>query len=222
MLQRRTKCKIQNLRFSYSKNTANFEAFRLNISSSINLFFSEECCEVCTYFIHSWNWILLSFLINNIPRFLFLLISWMKLNRLSCMMWPNLLFFWYLIWRVFYLFIEFLFQLDGLRYAASSSFYGGGGCLHSSQSDNTRRESSISTDSGYLMSLPESRRDSAEVENFRENNMMYKNNGQQQHFKREEFLDTFNSQPKVGKVVGLMYKGDTKWPATMGQKIEKK
>ena len=52
--------------------------------------------------------------------------------------------------------------------------------------------------------------------------MMYKNNGQQQHFKREEFLDTFNSQPKVGKVVGLMYKGDTKWPATMGQKIEKK
>ena len=126
------------------------------------------------------------------------------------MMWPNLLFFWYLICRVFYLFIEFLFQLDGLRYAASSSFYGGGGCLHSSQSDNTRRESSISTDSGYLMSLPESRRDSAEVENFRENNMMYKNNGQQQHFKREEFLDTFNSQPKVGKVVGLMYKGDTK------------
>ena len=72
------------------------------------------------------------------------------------------------------------------------------------------------------MSLPESRRDSAEVENFRENNMMYKNNGQQQHFKREEFLDTFNSQPKVGKVVGLMYKGDTKWPATVGQKIEKK
>ena len=49
------------------------------------------------------------------------------------------------------------------------------------------------------MSLPESRRDSAEVENFRENNMMYKTNGQQQqHFKREEFLDTFNSQPKVG------------------------
>ena len=54
------------------------------------------------------------------------------------------------------------------------------------------------------MSLPESRRDSAEVENFRENNMMYKNNGQQQqHFKREEFLDTFNSQPKVGNCVSL-------------------
>ena len=153
--------------------------------------------------------------------FSYLFHEW-KVNRLSCMMWPNLLFFWYLIWRVFYLFIEFLFQLDGLRHAASSSFYGGGGCLHSSQSDNTRRETSISTDSGYLMSLPESRRDSAEVENFRENNMMYKNNGQQQHFKREEFLDTFNSQPKVGKFISLKYKGDTKWPATMGQKIEKK
>ena len=89
-----------------------------------------------------------------------------------------------------------------MRYAASSSFYSGGGCgsggLHSSQSDNTRRESSISTDSGYLMSLPESRRDSAEVESFRENNV-YKNGQQQHHFKREEFLDTFNSQPKVGQ-----------------------
>ena len=65
------------------------------------------------------------------------------------------------------------------------------------------------------MSLPESRRDSAEVENFRENSMMYKNNGQQQqHFKREEFLDTFNSQPKVGNCVSLtcsfLKKGTTK------------
>ena len=129
------------------------------------------------------------------------------------MMWPNFFGIWFD--EFFYLFIEFLFQLDGLRYAASSSFYGGGGCLHSSQSDNTRRESSISTDSGYLMSLPESRRDSAEVENFRENSMMYKNNGQQQqHFKREEFLDTFNSQPKVGNCVSLtcsfLKKGTTK------------
>ena len=34
--------------------------------------------------------------------------------------------------------------------------------------------------------------------------MMYKTNGQQQqHFKREEFLDTFNSQPKVGNCVSL-------------------
>ena len=36
-----------NLGFSYSKNVANFEAFRWIISSSINLLFAEECKKMC-------------------------------------------------------------------------------------------------------------------------------------------------------------------------------
>ena len=101
------------MRFSHSKKTANFEAFRWNISSSINLFFLKSC-EIYTYilryFIHSWNWILQSFLINNIPRFLFLLISWMKSK--SAFMHDVTEFFWYLIWRVFFTYLlNFFFSL---------------------------------------------------------------------------------------------------------------
>ena len=98
-----------------------------------------------------------------------------------------------------YVFLYYL-QLDGLR-CASSSFYSG---LHS-QSDNTRRESSISTDSGYLMSLPESRRDS-EVETSSLSGNAYKSDT---NFRREEFLDTFNSQQNVVRM-HYYYYGITK------------
>ena len=75
----------------------------------------------------------------------------------------------------------FNWQLDGLHYVTNGLYNG-----FQSQTD-TRRESSISTDSGYLMSLPESRRDS-EVDSFTGN--AYKPGP---HFRRDDFLDSFNS-----------------------------